>query len=124
MDKGELVRLLLVIRKHTDGGKVKFARTQDQINDIADRHVQSLWSVLSSKPINLIEFPATKEAAKEHVVGCTTITFPERLTEPDNRICMCGWGCGRLVQYRPYVPDHVTKACLYCVAERLEHGDQ
>jgi hypothetical protein len=121
MDADELVRLMTIIRKHTADGSMDVGRTQAQIDDIADRGIQWVWCVVSGKPIQKIEL---KPGDKEAVVGCTVIALGERTTLPDNRIGQCQWGCGRTVQWRPYLPDYVTKACLYCVVERLERGDQ
>jgi len=121
MDAAELVRLMTIIRKHADGGNMDVGRTQEQIDDIQDRGIQSIWSVVSGKPIQRIEL---KPGDKDAVVGCTVIALGEKTTLPDNRIGPCGWGCGRIVQWRPYLPDTVTKSCLYCVVDRLEGGDQ
>jgi|SRR6516162_6313220 hypothetical protein len=121
MDADELFRLMALIRKHTDGGDMDVGRTKEQIADIQDRGAQSMWTVLSGKPVPCIEL---KPGDKDAVIGCTTITLGERTTLPDNRIGQCQWGCGRTIQWRPYLPDYVTKACLYCVVERLERGDQ
>jgi hypothetical protein len=119
MDGNELFRLMTLIRKHIGTGNMQVGRTKDQIADIQDRYVQSVWQVLTDLPIETVELRADD---KEAVVGCTTVELGERTTLPDNRIGPCQWGCGRIVQWRPYLPDHVTKACLYCVVDRLEQG--
>lgn len=126
MDPAELARLMVILRGHIDRGKIDVGRTQEQIDDVKDRATQSVWNALAppGKPIPTVVFPSTKEAAKEHVVGCSTIALGERTDEPDNRIGLCQWGCGRTIQWRPYLPDHITKVCLYCMVDRLERGDQ
>lgn len=123
MDKSETARLLAIIRNGMEKHNWKVARTSAQIADINQRGVESAWAVLGGAPPEVIEFP-DGEAAKEHVVGCFPIIVGEKAVVPDNKIGICSWGCGRAIQYRPYVPDHVTKVCLYCVAERVERGDQ
>lgn len=52
------------------------------------------------------------------VLCCIEVTEP--LTMPDNKTGPCAWGCGRTIQYRPYHPDWIDKACLHCVAGRQE----
>lgn len=119
MDANELFRLMTIIRSHMNSGKHQVGRTKEQIADINDRAVQSVWEVLTNRPIETVELRADD---KEAVVGCTTVELGEKTTLPDNRIGPCQWGCGRIIQWRPYLPDHTTKACLYCVVERLEQG--
>lgn len=123
MDNRETARLLSIIRDGLDKRGWKVARTSEQINDINQRNVESAWAVLGGQPPKVIEFPKG-DAANEHVVGCFPIIVGERVVLPDNKIGHCAWGCGRAIQYRPYIPDHVVKVCLYCVAERVERGDQ
>lgn len=123
MDNAETKRLLSIIREGVATRNWKVARTSAQIADINQRAVESAWAVLGGPMPEVIEFPEG-EAAKEHVVGCFPLIFGEQLVVPDNKTCHCAWGCGRAIQYRPYVPDHVVKVCLYCVAERVERGDQ
>lgn len=50
------------------------------------------------------------------IVACTIVKPGEMLTMPDNKTGPCSWGCGRTVQYRPWVTNPVV--CLYCVSER------
>jgi hypothetical protein len=125
MDQLELFFLLRRLRAAIDRRELKIGRTREQIADIHDRNIESMWKTITGKDIDIIQFPAKGEKVEdEPVVGCTTISLGERTTLPDNRIGFCQWGCERMIQWRPYVPDHITKVCLYCMVERAESGDQ
>lgn len=61
-------------------------------------------------------FDGVPLAASEGVAACITIIPGEQLRLPDNKTGPCAWGCGRTVQFRPWVTRPTV--CLYCCAER------
>jgi hypothetical protein len=124
MEQREFFRLMMKLRGLIATRKIDVGRTREQIADVEDHGVTSVWEALTNKPIDVIELPAIGEKGNDAVVACTTLTMGERPTMPDNKITPCAYGCGRMIQWRPYLPEHITKVCLYCVTDRLEHGDQ
>jgi hypothetical protein len=73
------------------------------------------------KALGLRRFPVgtlEHDSDMNQIVCCTSIAPGEALTMPDNVTGLCGWGCGRTIQFRPWVAAELIKVCLYCVAER------
>lgn len=74
-----------------------------------------LAKIVDVKP-NLPEEMPTN--AQDQVLACITYDAGEELRMPDNETSICGWGCGRTIQYRPGYPAWLTKVCLHCLDER------
>lgn len=106
MDSDEVKRLMQKIRDR--GHQVYYdARTRAELDERGRPGLAE--EALGAVPV--------KEAHEEDMlVVCTVITPGQMLTMPDNKTGPCSWGCGRTVQYRPWVSLPVV--CLYCVAER------
>lgn len=61
-------------------------------------------------------FPVSKASGMDSVCCCVVFVPGEKLTLPDNKTGDCAWGCGRKVEFRPWVT--LPTVCLYCMAER------
>lgn len=112
MNPAEVKRLMERI-----AAKQKPSYTQETRDDLSERGAlgmaEEMWGEVEVVPI-----PADK--ASECVIVCTVLVMGELPTLPDNVIGRCEFGCGRIIQSRPFQNPKVPKACLYCVAERLE----
>lgn len=94
--------------------------TTEQLDDLESRGAME-FAAEAFGDVPIID--VTDANVKEAVLMCTTLVMGELPTVPDNIITKCEWGCGRTIQHRPQVHPRIQKACLYCVAERLE-GEQ
>ena len=123
MDRNETMRLMLLIRERLGERKKKMTRLAGQLDDTTGQHVPpAMWDAFSPAGIaDVGEVPSEK--MKDYVVACVTIAFGERPVSPDNKIGACAWGCGRMIQWRPYLDDALPKICLYCMVDRLAQGD-
>lgn len=96
---------------------------------IADQGHETLYDPRTKAELDALGVPGMAESvlgpqkvldppddADDVVVACTVILPGQMLTLPDNKTGPCSWGCGRTVQYRPWVKHPVV--CLYCVSER------
>lgn len=75
--------------------------------------------VIPSEMAMMDEFPKEKpEGGEAMILACITYEPGEELALPDNETGLCGWKCGRTIQYRPDRPAWLTRVCLHCIAER------
>lgn len=103
MDTREVLRLLQMIaaKGHAVGYQ---QRSQDELKALG---------------LGLITGTVAEyDPAQNQIMACTVIVPGEALTLPDNATAPCAWGCGRQVQFRPWVAKELPKVCLYCMAER------
>jgi hypothetical protein len=111
MDTAEIERLLRIIRGN--GHQARYLpKTKEEL--VALGGFEAAEAVLGHTDIKPVEEPFNKDA----VLGCITYTHGEMLCMPDNVVGLCDWGCGRMVQYRPWVPKELPRVCLYCMADR------
>lgn len=109
MDPMEILRLLTLIQEHG----------HEQMVD--PRTKAELMAAAPMSPITAHLLKATKEVppgtpSHSMVMICPPIRPGEMLTLADNKTAPCAWGCGRTVQFRPWVA--IPTVCLYCMSER------
>lgn len=109
MDPTEIARLMRKIREN--GHEMAY---MPQTREELDEHGCSGAAERALGQMPVVPY----DEAKGRVLACVVILPGEMLTMPDNRVRPCAWGCGRMVQHRPWVPPTVQPVCLYCCAER------
>lgn len=94
---------------------VTTAVTEAVRDDFKQQTGHDLGDVVEVRP----NLPKDKpEGWDQMILACIRYNPLEPLSLPDNEKCLCAWGCGQMVQYRPKHPEWLTKVCLECIAER------
>lgn len=110
MDASEIMRLLALIQE----------RGHEQLYDPRTKvELEQLGAPMSPVTAHLLKAAKVvpPDAPSDSMVMCCVSILPgEMLTIPDNKTGPCAWGCGRTVQYRPWVS--IPTVCLYCMSER------
>lgn len=111
MDASEILRLLALIQK----------RGHEQLYDPRTKAELTASGVVG--PVARVLLGAAQELPPDadlsnSVMCCVPILPGEMLTIGDNKTGPCAWGCGRTVQFRPWVT--LPTVCLYCLSERGE----
>lgn len=108
MDAMEIMRLMALIQE----------RGHEQLYD---PRTKAELAHLPASPVTAHLLNAARElspdAPQDGVVMCCVPIQPgEMLLLSDNKTGPCAWGCGRTVQFRPWVT--FPTVCLYCMSER------